>query len=359
MITVSVRASGGSYQVVVGAGILRRAGELVPPSPGGERIFVVADERVADLFLDRLLRALPLPAVHLLVPEGEEAKTLRTAEALYERLAAGGAHREDTVVALGGGATGDAAGFVAATYMRGVPLVQAPTTLTAQVDAAVGGKVGVNLPHGKNLVGAFYQPRAVLADVETLGPLPEPAFRSGLAEVAKYGFAVDPRVLEMLATSGHAVLSREPGILTELVAACVRAKASVVERDEREAGPRAVLNYGHTLGHALERVGGFRGMSHGEAVASGMVFAARLAEALGIAPPGLAERHRRTLAALGLPTDVPATDPDAVLEAMRVDKKYRHGLRFVLLEEVGRPRVAEVSEEDVRAVLKDATGGAA
>lgn len=351
MITVPVRVPSGAYDVVVGTGLLEAAADHLPDLPGAERAFVVADQRVATLYLNRMVSSLGLPALHLAVPEGEEAKTLRTVEALYEHLATQGAHRDDPVVALGGGAVGDAAGFVAATYMRGVPLIQVPTTLTAQVDAAVGGKVAVNLPRGKNLVGAFHHARAVLADVGTLGTLPDREFRSGLAEVAKYGLAVDPGILELLEGAVDRVIVRDPALLTDLVAACVQAKAAVVAEDERDTGPRAVLNYGHTLGHALERLDAFSGVSHGEAVASGMVFAARMSEARGMASSELVGRHRRLLAALGLPNDVPRVDPEAVLGAMRLDKKYRHGVRLVLLADVGRALVAEVAEEDIRAVL--------
>lgn len=359
-IRVPVQAPGGAYDVVVGAGILDRAGELLPEFPGAERAFVVSDQRVSGLFYERLAASLPLTGVLLPVPEGEDAKTLGTAEALYQQLAVQEAHRHDPVVALGGGSVGDLAGFVAGTYMRGVPLVQVPTTLTAQVDAAIGGKVGVNLPRGKNLVGVFHQPRAVLADVSTLETLPDADLRSGLAEVAKYGFAVDPGILDVLEGSLAEVLARDPEVLADLVARCARAKAAVVAVDEREAGGRAVLNYGHTLGHALERLKGFGGTSHGEAVAVGMVFAAHLAERVGLAAPGLAGRHVRVLASLGLPHGGEAPDPEAVLEAMRMDKKYRRGMRFVLLEDVGRPRVVEdVPEAEMREALARLSGGEA
>jgi len=353
VISVPVATPSGAYTVHVGAGLLERAGELLPDLPGSERAFVVGDPAVAGLYLDRL--ALGLPVLHLAIPPGEEAKSLRTAEALYEHLAMQEAHREDLVVALGGGAAGDTAGFVAATYMRGLPFAQVPTTLTAQVDAAVGGKVGLNLPRGKNLVGAFHQPVVVLADVATLATLPEDAFRSGLAEVAKYGFAVDPPILDLLEGSVDRVISRDPELLEEVVARCVRAKAAVVAEDERDTGRRAILNYGHTLGHALERVEAFGGVSHGEAVASGMVFAARLSEALGIGPDGLTARHVRVLAALGLPHAVPRTDPEPLLEAMRLDKKYRKGMRFVLLEAIGEPRVVEgIGEDRIREAIREA-----
>lgn len=357
MTKVEVRTAGGVYDVHVGEGILERAWTLLPGLPGVERAFVVADARVAGLYLERLVSSLRPPCVHLSIPEGEEAKSLRTAEVLYEHLATQEAHREDLIVALGGGATGDVAGYVAATYMRGLPLVQIPTTLTAQVDAAIGGKAAVNLARGKNLVGAFHQPVSVLCDVGTLATLPESTFRSGLGEVAKYGFALDPTILDLVEGSVDRIVARDAGLLIELVSRCVRAKADVVAEDEHDRGRRAVLNYGHTLGHALERLDAYRGMSHGEAVAVGMVFAAKLAEALGVSEPGLAARHLRVLAALGLPHAVPPVDPEPLIEAMRLDKKYRRGMRFVLLEDLGKARVVDdVSVALIREVVQAVAG---
>jgi 3-dehydroquinate synthase len=357
---VRVPIPGREYEVTIGGGILERAGSHLPDLPGAERAFVVADAAVADRYLEPLERGLAareLACVHLGVPEGEEAKSLQTVTALHRQLATQEAHRDDVVVALGGGAVGDLAGFVAATYMRGVRFVQVPTTLTAQVDAAIGGKTAVNLPEGKNLVGAFHQPVAVLADVATLATLPDREFRAGLAEVAKYALTLDLALLERLERDPGPVLVREPDALEDLVARCVRAKASVVGQDERDAGRRLVLNYGHTLGHALERLDAFAGRSHGEAVAIGMVFAARLAESEGLAPAGLAARHARLLASLGLETDDALPPAEEILAAMRMDKKYRGGVRFVLLEDVGRPTVVDsVPEARLRGLLEHLRG---
>ncbi len=357
MVRVTVSASGRSYEVIVGAGILGDADVHLPALPEAERAFVVADQSVAGRYLEPISRGLGaagLSVVHLGVPEGEEAKSLPVMTTVLRQLATQEAHRDDPIVALGGGAVGDLAGFVAATYMRGVPFVQIPTTLTAQVDAAIGGKTGVNLPEGKNLVGAFHQPVAVLADVTTLWTLPEREFRSGLAEVAKYAVTLDTGLLDVLERDLPAVLARDAAVLEEMVARCVRAKASVVTRDERDAGARMMLNYGHTLGHALERLDAFAGRSHGEAIAVGMFFAARLAESMELAPVGLAARQARLLSSLGLEPDgvLPATDQ--ILAAFRLDKKYRAGVRFVLLEDLGRPTIAEdVPEDLIRATLKE------
>ena len=352
---VSVRVPGRAYEVCVGSGVLAHADELVPALAGAERAFVIADAPVAERYLAALsdgLAARGLGVVHLGVPEGEEAKSLQVMNALERQLATQAAHRDDPIVALGGGAVGDLAGFVAATYMRGVPFVQVPTTLTAQVDAAIGGKTGVNIPEGKNLVGAFHQPVAVLADVGTLATLPDRAFRSGLAEVAKYALTLDPALLEALERDPSRLLDREPALLEEVVTRCVRAKAAVVAVDERDEGRRLVLNYGHTLGHALERLDAFAGRTHGEAVAVGMAFAARLAEARGLVPAGLLARTNHLLTSLGLEPDGALPPVGAILSAFRLDKKYEGGVRFVLLEDVGRPVIVDdVPEAQVREIL--------
>jgi 3-dehydroquinate synthase len=237
--------------------------------------------------------------------------------------------------------------------MRGLPLIQVPTTLTAQVDAAIGGKTAVNLPEGKNLVGTFTQPVAVLADVDVLATLDERAFRSGLAEVAKYALTLDEELLAMLERDPAPVVRRDQAVLEDVIARCVAAKARIVAEDERDASARLVLNYGHTLGHALERIDSFRGRTHGEGVAHGMVFAAALAESRGLAA-GLRARTERLLDPLGLAPDGDLPPTDEVLRCLRLDKKYRDGVRWVLLEDVGRPVVVDdVSEREVTAVLHE------
>jgi 3-dehydroquinate synthase len=352
---VSVAVPSRAYDVTIGEGLLARAAEHLPALPDAERAFVIADAAVAERYLDPLAEGLEpagLRVVHLPVPRGEDAKTVQVMTALQRQLATQGAHRADPVLALGGGSVGDAAGFVAATYMRGVPFVQVPTTLTGQVDAAIGGKSAVNLPEGKNLVGAFHQPVAVVVDVATLATLPEREYRSGLAEVAKYALALDPELLATLEADPSPLLRREPATLEPLVARCVRAKAAIVGADERDEAGRLVLNYGHTLGHALERLDAFAGRSHGEAIAVGMLFAARLSEAAG-APRGLVARHARLIASLGLEPETALPSADEVLAAMRMDKKYRGGVRFILLEDVGRPFVKDdVPEDLVRTTLQ-------
>jgi 3-dehydroquinate synthetase len=374
LIQIHVRARGGGYPVLIGGGLVDRLEELLPALPGAEAAAVVAPRSVAAVaaVAERVGRALGRRglAVHRLeVPAGEEAKRLEVVAGLYERLAAVPTRRADPVVAVGGGATTDVAGFAAATWLRGVPLVNLPTTVLGMVDAAVGGKTGVDLPAGKNLVGAFHQPVAVVADLDTLAGLPAAEVRSGLAEVAKAGLAGDPALAEALARSAGPAVAADPDALAPLVEGAVRVKAAVVGADELDNGPagsgsvdrrpmgpgqpeggpvgRMVLNYGHTLGHALERLAGYRGLRHGEAVALGMVFAARVAEAIGLASPGLAAGHVRLLAALGLPVGGVRLDPDRVLAAMATDKKHRGGLRLVLLRRPGEPEVVAAPDRRV------------
>ena len=354
---VTVPIPGRSYEVTVGAGVVEAAGSILPDLGLAAHAFVVVDGAVADPWLGRITEALERRSLHvvpLTVPSGEAAKTMDVYGTLLHQLASQEAHRDDVVVALGGGTVADLAGFVASTYMRGLDVVQVPTTLIGQVDAAIGGKTAVNLPEGKNLVGTFHQPLAVLCDVGALATLPDRDFRSGLAEVAKYGLALDPELLDGLERDPAPVLAREPVALEALVTRCVRIKAATVAADERDAAGRLFLNYGHTLGHALERLDAFAGRSHGEAVAIGMDFAARLAVRKGLAAEDLAQRTARVLRSLGLETDGPLPPSHDILTAFRMDKKFHGGVRFVLLRAVGEPMVVEgVTEEELRAVLQD------
>jgi 3-dehydroquinate synthase len=331
--TIRVDLGPRSYDIVVGAGVLGRAAGLLP---GRARVAVVSQAPVAERWSGPLVAALEAggAAVEVfLIDDGEQAKTLATVESLCRRFAAWGLLRGDAVVALGGGVVGDTAGFTAAAYHRGVACLQVPTTLLAQVDAAIGGKTGVNLPEGKNLVGAFHQPAGVLADVETLTTLPEREYRAGLGELAKYGFMGDAELTATLEApaSAAALAAREPDVLEDVVAKAAAIKAAVVSADEQErTGLRATLNYGHTLAHALETAGGY-GLLHGEAVAVGLVFATELAAATGRVDPGEADRCRSMLAGLGLPTRAPdGFSADELLALMRRDKKASGGLTFVL-----------------------------
>ena len=329
------------YDVVVGPGALSELGALLA---GRRRIAVVSQAAVAEHHAGAVRTAAPNSELFL-IGDGEAAKTLATVERLGRDLSAWGLLRDDVVLALGGGVVGDVAGFTAAVYHRGVSVVQVPTTLLAQIDAAVGGKTGVNLPEGKNLIGAFHQPVAVVADVDTLGSLPERQYRAGLGEVAKYALIaqlsrehVGPAEIE---ADAEAIRDRNPGALTELVYGCVELKAGVVARDpEERTGVRAVLNYGHTFAHALEASGEYDDLLHGEAVAVGLVFAGQLAAALGRVDASTADRHRQIVSALGLPGRAPeGLDASKLVELMRRDKKAKGGLTFVLPGPSGFERV--------------------
>jgi len=278
-------------------------------------------------------------SVHILeVPEGEKYKSLETAAELYDRLVSLGARRFEPIVALGGGVIGDLAGFVAATYMRGVPYIQIPTSLLAQVDSSVGGKVAVNHPQGKNLIGCFYQPRAVFIDLETLATLPERQLKAGLAEVIKYSFIRNDGFLSFLEKNLNLILELNRPILLEIVKRCCQIKAKVVEEDEKDLGTRAILNYGHTIGHAIEALGGYEKYLHGEAISIGMVGAAWIACELGFLKREEVERHEEILSRVGLPTKLSEFSESQVIDQMQWDKKWvSEKSRFVLLEKIGSP----------------------
>jgi 3-dehydroquinate synthase len=353
---VPVRLGARSYTIVVEPGALARVGDHLRSLGVGGKTALVTDPTIRALHArgaTESLRAAGFAVVDIDVPEGEEAKTLAVAERCWEALLAAGLDRSSTVLALGGGAVGDLAGFVSATYMRGMNFVQLPTTVLAQVDASIGGKTAIDHPRAKNLIGSFYQPRLVLVDPETVLSLPEREFRSGLAEMVKHGIVLDAAYFGEMEDGAPALLRREPKALERLIGESCRLKASVVERDEREADLRQVLNYGHTIGHAIEAVTGFRQWTHGEAVSLGIVAEARLARRLGLASDETVTRQERLLAAVGLPTVLPGLDPEAVLAAVGRDKKSRDGrIPFVLAPSIGSFRlVYDVVADDVRAVL--------
>ncbi|MCA1834176.1 MAG: 3-dehydroquinate synthase [Actinomycetota bacterium] len=353
-VEIKIEIPGRPYSVWIGAGILERAGEFLPLSERVDVAMLAADETALTLYGERASAGLEATCVRVereSIEGGEAAKTMSRAESLLRRLTAAGAHRRDLLVALGGGATGDLVGFVAATYHRGMPFAQMPTTLLAQVDASIGGKTGVNLPEGKNLVGAYHQPVAVISDVTTLQSLPGGEFSSGLAEVVKHGLIDDADLLSLLQRERAAIFDREPMSLVRLVSQAASIKARIVAADETEQGRRAFLNYGHTLGHALEALGGYSTWRHGEAVAIGMMFAAHLAAGLGFADR-VAE-HARAVEAAGLPVAGAEAPFESVLRAMGGDKKYHGGIRFVILEDLGRPRlVSDVSTDLVRSAYE-------
>lgn len=358
-------ASGAPYDVVVGH---RMLGAL--PALLGDGVRRVALVHAAELPgpTEQVRAALPddVEVLRLPLPDGEAAKTAAVAVEAWERLGAAGFTRSDAVVSVGGGATTDMGGFVAATWLRGVRVVHVPTTLLAMVDAAVGGKTGMNTAAGKNLVGAFHEPAGVLCDLDLLATLPRAELVAGLAEVVKCGFVADPEVLALVERDPAAALDPTGSVLRELVERAVRVKAEVVAADLRETGGveghpgREVLNYGHTMGHALERHSDYR-LRHGEAVALGMVYVAELARAAGRLDDTTAARHAAVLAAVGLPTRVEVPPAfDDLLALMRVDKKSRGAtLRFVVLDALAVPRVVAGPDDDLLRASYAAIGGRA
>ncbi len=343
-LTVTVDLGDRSYPIRIGRGLLGRPG-LLEAFLTGSRALVVTNEIVGARYLDRTLAGLPahVRADVMQLPDGEAFKTLATFSDIIDRLVSGRHERGTTIIALGGGVVGDVAGFAAAAYQRGVAYIQVPTTLLALVDSSVGGKTAVNHPGGKNLVGAFYQPRCVVADLDTLDTLPDRELRAGLAEVIKYGVIFDAEFFDWIEAHVGELLARDKEALGHAVARSCEIKAEVVRADERESGVRMILNYGHTFGHALEAVTGYRSLLHGEAVAIGMVIAADLAARLGMLPAASATRIRDVLIAAGLPAvPPPAADPDAVLEAMGMDKKVADGrIRLVLPQRIGAVGVTD------------------
>ena len=342
------------YPIRIGRGLLDDATGLAAFVPGRHAL-IVSDRNVAPLYLAQVEAALKGKTVKALVlPAGEQEKTLSRFGEVMTALAALGASRDATVVALGGGVVGDLAGFAAACWMRGVRFVQVPTTLLAMVDSSVGGKTAVDLPQGKNLVGAFHQPSAVLADTATLDTLPDRELRAGLAEVVKYGAIADATFFEWLEANADALLDRDPDALAEAIAVSCAHKAGIVSRDETEQGERMLLNFGHTFGHAIETEQGYGGLLHGEAIAVGMVLAARLSSDLGRAPWSDTARLAALLERLGLPVALPAgLSGDALLARMRLDKKAVSGaLRLILWSGLGHAEVVtDVPDTDIRAVL--------
>jgi len=334
--TVVVTHALGSYPVVVETGALARLAALAGERLGGRRVALIADATVLALLQAGRLGAPAWSGETLTFPAGEASKTRETWARLTDELLARGFGRDTGIVALGGGVAGDLAGFVAATYMRGVPCVQVPTTLLAMLDASVGGKTGVDTPEGKNLIGAFHPPVLVVSDPAALATLPEREYRAGMAEAVKHGLIADREYFRWMEREAPRLLAREPGALERLVHRSVEIKADVVSADERETGRRAVLNAGHTVAHAIERVTSY-GVPHGEAVAIGLVAECELAVRLGRAAPAVGERVATLLERFGLPTRLPARlDPGALVEAMASDKKNRSArIRFALPSELG------------------------
>ena len=337
---VRVELGERSYPIDIGSGTLERAGEAIRRATGASQVAVITVPGVGRRYAPRLLRSLKAAGIRarrIDVPDGDASKSLKQLSSLYDAFLDQGLDRSSALVALGGGMVGDLTGFAAASFMRGIPFVQVPTTLLSMVDASVGGKVAVNLPRGKNLVGAFHQPKLVWIDTHTLRSLPARARAAGMAEIIKAGAIWDARLFERLEVCVESTLALDPHVLPAVIERACRIKAEVVSRDERETGVRVLLNFGHTLGHAIERLQRYRGLLHGEAVAIGMVFAARRSEELGLCPGGTRERLEALVRRAGLPIAVPRFDRRAYLEALAVDKKKKDKrIRFVVLRHIGR-----------------------
>ncbi len=353
--SVEVDLGERSYPVRIGVDTLGDVGDAIKRRTDAKLAIVVTVPEIGRRYAGRLMRSIRsagLRAARIDVPDGDRTKNLRQVGTLYEGLLEKGADRSSVLVALGGGMVGDLTGFTAATFLRGIPFVQVPTSLLAMVDASVGGKTGVNLPQGKNLVGSFHQPRLVAIDAATLRSLPTRQLSAGFAEIVKHAAIWDAQLFDALEDQAERLFALDLDALVPIIERNVEIKAEVVSRDEREQGVRIQLNFGHTLAHAVEALQGYRKLLHGEAVAVGMVYAARRSEALGTAPAGTADRIEALCQRFGLPTAVPSFPRSAYLTALRVDKKKRDAhIHFVVLEGIGRARTMALTPAEVAADL--------
>jgi 3-dehydroquinate synthase len=360
MLTVTVALAERSYPIHIGEDLISRA-ELITPHLAQPRVAIITNQMVGDLYLGRVSTALQsagVAVVPVILPDGESHKNWETLNLIFDRLLSQRCERKTTLIALGGGVIGDMAGFAAAVYLRGVPFIQIPTTLLAQVDSSVGGKTGINHPLGKNMIGAFYQPRLVLADTGVLRSLPDRELAAGLAEVIKYGLIRDADFLSWLEANMAKLMARDAQALAYAVRRSCELKAQVVSEDEREADVRAVLNLGHTFGHAIEAGLGFGTWLHGEAVAAGSVLAARLSRRMGLLDESEVARATALFARAGLPTEAPNLGVQRYLDLMGLDKKVEQGrIRLVLLERIGKAIVtSEFPQDALQEVLMSMPG---
>ena len=356
MQSLTVNLGMRSYPIYLGENILDQLGVLLQQTGLRGKVAVISNPVVAQLYLDPVHEALAqsgFEVMPILVPDGETHKNFKSLATIYDGLVKARLERSSCVLALGGGVVGDLAGFAAATYLRGVPYVQAPTTLLAQVDSSVGGKTGVNHEVGKNLIGAFYQPKLVLVDVAVLRTLPRREFVAGLAEVIKYGIIEDRALFHLLEEELEKLLGLERSLLIQVIATCCANKARVVEQDEREDDYRAVLNFGHTIGHALEAATGYQQFLHGEAVGVGMAKAAALSLQQGFCDPKTVDRIIQLIQRTGLPCEIPANvSIDKLLQGMEVDKKGAAGkIKFVMCEDIGKTRFHWLSRAEIASGL--------
>ncbi len=344
---ISVKLGNRSYPILIGSGLIKRLTPHLLKAAPPSRSIGLTNLPVYRLYKNRLP---DMPWIVL--PDGERTKNLATVEKIYHRLVSLKADRQTTLVVVGGGVVGDIGGFVAATYLRGIPFVQVPTTLLAQVDSSVGGKTGVDLKSGKNLIGAFYQPRVVLIDTDFLKTLPDREYLCGLSEVVKYGIIQDERFFDFLEKNVSRLLEKDKSVLARVISRSCEIKAEVVSRDEREGGLRVILNYGHTLGHAIETLSGYRAIHHGEAVSCGMVFSARLSWKRGLCAKTTVDRIQTLLVRLGLPTDCPRYPRRDYARVMSVDKKSRGGkIRFIAVRRIGQVIPIDLTVDQITGYL--------
>ena len=334
---LTLKGTNGVSEIHIENGLLSRAAAVIGETFSPSRIHIVSDSTVAPLYLQKLEQQFTLPVTHTVIPAGEEHKRLSTVEGIYHDLLANGMTRKDLIIALGGGVVGDITGFAAATFLRGVSLCQIPTTLLAQVDSSVGGKTGVDMPEGKNLVGAFYQPRLVLIDPAVLATLPDQTFADGMAEVVKYGYISNREILDMVSAPDY------KKNIERIICECVRIKRDVVTIDEHDTGLRMILNFGHTIGHAAEKLGNYVDLTHGQAVAVGMVAAMRLSAMLG--NEDLSERLIGILEHIGLPTELKYGREDIYRSLLSDKKKFGATVNFILVREPGRAEITPIGAE--------------
>ena len=357
METLQVAVRDSPYPIHIGENLLERL-DLVLPHLAQQRVAIVTNDIVAPLYLNRLMQALKKGGVEscdIIVPDGEIHKNGETLNRIYDGLLAHRCERKTTLVALGGGVIGDLTGFAAATYLRGVPFIQIPTTLLAQVDSAVGGKTGINHPLGKNMIGAFYQPKAVLSDISTLRTLPQRELSAGLAEVIKYGLIRDLPFFEWLEANMEKLMARDPEALAHAIIRSCKNKAEVVAKDEKENGIRAILNLGHTFGHAIETGTGYGTWLHGEAVAMGTVLAARFSSLAGTLHGSSVDRIIDLYRLAGLPSSAPILGAEVYVDLMQADKKVDKGqIHLVLLTEIGHATVRAINEDELLSTLRSA-----
>ena len=353
---LSIDLGDRGYDILIGKGLRAQTGEFLKTVLTPSRVVIITHPSINNLYGEEVAEgfiAQGWTTDIIEVPEGESSKNLGQAEKLYDHLLELNCDRKSVLVALGGGVIGDLVGFVAATYQRGIPFVQVPTTLLSQVDSSVGGKTAVNHPKGKNMIGAFYQPRLVVADLETLRTLPQKEYRAGLAEIVKYGVIADANLFDYLETHYKKILTLDFGCLSHIIETSCSIKAKVVEKDERESHYRMILNFGHTIGHAIESLTDYSRFIHGEAVSMGMVCAAQLSYSLGKCSEEIPRRIEALLKNLGLPVAVPELDSSAIIESLYHDKKTMdRKIKFILVTEIGSIEIADqILEPEILKVL--------